>query len=116
MALLCISTGAQENSTDYWMNKSAELFNNGSLEDSLDAIDKVLQIAPENESAWLNKADILRCLGREDESVKAFEKSLEILNKTLEKNPLDASLWYGKGMALYFMGNEEEAVAANERA
>jgi len=116
LALLCISTGAQENSTDYWMNKSAELFNNGSLEDSLDAIDKVLQIAPENESAWLNKADILRCLGREDESVKAFEKSLEILNKTLKTNPLDASLWYGKGMALYFLGNEKEAVAANERA
>lgn len=116
LAVLCVSTAAQENSVEYWMMKSTELFNNGSLEDSLNAIDKVLQISPENESALLNKADILRCLGRGDESAKAFKKSLEILNKTLEMNPQDASLWYGKGMALYFLGNDEEAVAANERA
>lgn len=116
LAILCSSSAAQENTADYWMKKSTELFNNGSLEDSLNAMDKVLQIAPENESAWLNKADILRCLGREDESSKAFQKALVILNKTLEKNPQDASLWYGKGMAHYFLGNEEGAVAANEKA
>ena len=98
------------------MKKSTELFNNGSLEDSLNAMDKVLQIAPENDSAWLNKADILRCLGRENESTTAFENALEILNKTLEKNPQEASLWYGKSMALYFLGDEGEAVAADERA
>lgn len=116
LAVLFASTAAQEDSIEYWMMKSAELFNNGSLEESLNAMDKVLQISPENESAWLNKADILRCLGREDESAKTFKKALVILNKTLEKNPQNASLWYGKGMALYFLGNEEEAVAANEKA
>ncbi|VVB63764.1 Tetratricopeptide repeat protein [uncultured archaeon] len=116
LATLCISSAAQENTADYWMNKSTEFFNNGSMEESLNAMDKVLQIAPENESAWLNKADVLRYLGRENESAKVFESALEIINKTLEKNPQDASLWYGKGIALYFLGNEEEAVKANEKA
>ena len=114
--LLCASTLAQENTTEYWMKESTEFFNRGFLEESLEAMDKALQISPENESVWLNKADILRCLGRENESANVFQKALEILNNSLEANPHDASRWYGKGMALYFLGYEEEAIKANEKA
>ena len=116
LAALCTIALAQENTTEYWMKKSTELFNNGSLDDSLNATNKVLQIDPENPIAWIDKAYTLYMLNRTYESNQAYYKALEITNKTLEADPRNATLWLGKGVLLNNVGNVQETVKAFDNA
>jgi hypothetical protein len=48
LASLCVCAAAQEDTADYWYKESGELFVNGSSEESVRALDKALQIDPEN--------------------------------------------------------------------
>jgi tetratricopeptide (TPR) repeat protein len=107
---------AQENTTDYWMNKGQELFEDASFEESLQAYNEVLQIDPENSSAWLSIAKTLGVLGNGNESSKAYEKALNLIDRNLKRNPQDASAWQAKSDALIGLGRQEEALRAQENA
>lgn len=44
LAILCIGAVAEdEKSANYWYEKSLDLYNNGSLEESLQAVDKAIE-------------------------------------------------------------------------
>ena len=59
VAVLCTCAIAQEETAEYWFEKSGELLDNRSLDEADQALDKALQLEPENSSIWLSKALVL---------------------------------------------------------
>lgn len=113
---ICISAMAQENTADYWYEMSQELFNNVSLEESAQALDKALQIDPENASLWQTKGSILTLMGKKDEANNAFQKAYQILNQSIEKNPKDVATLLSKSQALQSMDKTDEALKTIDEA
>ena len=108
--------GLQENTADDWYKKGTELFEKHSWEESLQAMDKVIQIDPENSSAWLSIAKTFGILGNGSEASKAYEKALSIVDDDLLEEPQDARAWQAKSEALIGLGRQEEAFSAQEKA
>jgi superkiller protein 3 len=81
----------------------------GRYEEALQAIDKALELNPDNSYAWNNKGIALRNLGRHEEALQAYDKALEL-------NPDYSNAWYNKGIALYNLGRHEEAQRASKKA
>ncbi|MFZ3050932.1 MAG: hypothetical protein WA106_09055, partial [Methanothrix sp.] len=77
-AMLCVSALAQENTANYWFEKSDEHLKNGSIEEADLALDKALQLDPQNASIWLSKALTLELLSKGNESQEVFQKSLSL--------------------------------------
>ena len=106
----------QENTADDWYKKGTELFENDSLEESVLAMERVIQLNPENSSAWLSIAKTLGIMGNGSESSKAYEKALNLIDNDLKKNPQDARAWEAKSDALIGLGRQEESLDAIEKA
>ncbi len=105
----------QENTADDWYKKGTELFENDSLEESVLAMERVIQLDPENSSAWLSIAITLGIMGNGSESSKAYEKALNLIDNDLKKNPQDARAWEAKSDALIGLGRQEESFDAIEK-
>lgn len=116
LSVLCTYAFAEEESAEGWLKEGFNLSANGSYEEALQAYDKSIQIDPNNELAWINKANILLGLNRTDEATNAYQKALDITNKTLEADPKNATMWSAKGLLLHNIGNSEEAVKAFDSA
>lgn len=108
--------GLQENTADDWYKKGTGLFENDSLEESVLAMERVIQLDPENSSAWLSIAITLGIMGNGSESSKAYEKALNLIDNDLKKNPQDARAWEAKSDALIGLGRQEESLDAIEKA
>ena len=115
LAILCISAVAQENTTDYWMERGEDLGHQGLFDEAVSAYDEVLKIDPGNETAWIRKASDLQVLGRENESLEAYEKAVSLVNEDLSKNPQDAKAWQSKAAALSSLNRPDEAKQAYEK-
>jgi len=64
LSLLCICAVAEDKeSANYWYDKSVEQYNNGSLEESLQSVDKAIELDPENATLWAYKASSLNLAG-----------------------------------------------------
>ena len=105
----------QENTADDWYKKGTELFENDSLEESVLAMERVIQLDPENSSAWLSIAITLGIMGNGSESSKAYEKALNLIDNDLKKNPQDARAREAKSDALIGLGRQEESFDAIEK-
>jgi len=117
IAILCASTLAQENNTArYWIEKAEELSQNGSFVDASEAYDKALQIDPNNATISHRQAFLLTNIGKENESIRAYERTLSLLNESLAKNPQDADAWNMKGLVLMSLGRPEESYQARLKA
>jgi tetratricopeptide (TPR) repeat protein len=96
--------------SEYWIEKSYELWANGSLEEALGALNNATDVDPQNAMAWLSKAQILGPnLGRYNESLEACDKAIEI-------DPENPDSWRLRGLILMNLGRDEEALAAFEEA
>jgi len=116
LAALCISAAAQENTTDYWINKADESIDNGSIKGAILAYDEALKINPENTTILIHKASELSVLGRTNESYAAYEKALGILEESLRKNPDDADAWLKKSGVLISLNRQNESIATYGKA
>jgi tetratricopeptide (TPR) repeat protein len=116
LAVLCACATAQEETAESWLKEGYSLSANGSYEQALQAYDKSIQIDPNNELAWINKANVLLRLNRTNEATDAYHKALDITNQTLEADPNNSTLWSAKGLLLHNIGNYEEAVRAFDNA
>jgi len=116
MAVLCTCAIAQEETAEYWFEKSGELLDNRSLDEADQALDKALQLEPENSSIWLSKALVLELLSKVNESQAAYGKALYLTDEDLQKNPQDADALWSKGVALDALQRQPEATAAREKA
>ncbi|MFZ3049573.1 MAG: hypothetical protein WA106_02075, partial [Methanothrix sp.] len=78
LAILCIGAVAEdEKSANYWYEKSLDLYNNGSLEESLQAVDKSIELDPENATLWAYKASGLNLAGVITQNQSRFDESLQ---------------------------------------
>lgn len=116
LATLWASALAQENTAEDWYKKGTELFENRSWEESTRAMKEVIQIDPDNSSAWLSIAETFGILGNGSEASKAYEKALSIVDEDLLEKPEDAKAWQAKSEALIGLGRQEEAFSAQEKA
>lgn len=116
LTALCVCAVAQEETAESWLKKGYDLSVNGSHEQALQAYDRAIQIDPNNELAWIDKANVLLRLNRTDEATDAYHRALDITNKTLEADPKNATMWSAKGLLLHNIGNSEEAVKAFDSA
>ncbi len=108
--------GLQESTADDWYKKGTQLFDKHSWEESLHAMEEVIQIDPENSSAWLSIAETFGILGNGSEASNAYERALSIVDEDLLEEPQDASAWQTKSEALIGLGRQEEAFSAQEKA
>ncbi|MDD4448052.1 MAG: tetratricopeptide repeat protein [Methanothrix sp.] len=100
LAALCIGAAAEdEKSADYWYEKSLELYNNGSLEESLHAIDKAIKIDPQNATLWAHKASCLNMAGVITQNQSRFDESLQSYDKAIELDPENTTYLLWKGYA-----------------
>lgn len=88
-----------------WYNKGLALYKSSKYNESLQAHNRAIGIAPKFASAWYNKGLVLYKLGRYNESLQAYNKAIEIA-------PKSASVWYNRGVVLKVLGRTEEAEAA----
>lgn len=116
ISMLCACATAQEETAESWLKEGYSLSANGSYEQALQAYDKSIQIDPNNELVWINKANVLLRLNRTDEATDAYQKALDITNRTLVADPSNSTLWSAKGLLLHNIGNYEESVRAFDNA
>ncbi len=69
---------------DVWHDKGAALFLLGQYEESLEAIEKAIELKQDFIAAWEKKGYALRMLGRKEEENKAFEKAEELRSQKKE--------------------------------
>jgi tetratricopeptide (TPR) repeat protein len=103
LVTLCTSVVAQENTAEDWFNKGYELFHQESFKESLDALDKAIEIDPQHFDSWLYKGFTLSMIAqtsRGQEGPKAFEESLKAYDKAIEISPRNATAWMIKGGTL----------------
>jgi len=101
--------GAQELEAWEILNKGTALNNLGRVKEALVCFDKVLEIMPRFDAAWLDKGVALAKLGREKEAVACYRKALEI-------NPQSAHAWYNLGTTQQDQGLLEDALASYDQA
>ncbi len=107
---------AQDITADSWYRKSQELFNNVSLDESVQALDEALQMDPGNATLWQTKGSILALMDKKDEANSAFQKADQILNQSIKRCPEDVAALMSKARALQGMGKSDEAIKAVDKA
>lgn len=107
---------AQDNTADSWYRKSQELFNNVSLDESVQALDEALQMDPGNVTLWQTKGSILALMDEKDKANSAFQRADQILNQSIKRCPEDVAALMSKARALQGMGKSDEAIKAVDRA
>ncbi|HOE45696.1 tetratricopeptide repeat protein [Methanothrix soehngenii] len=101
LAILCIGAVAEdEKSANYWYEKSLDLYNNGSLEESLQAVDKAIELDPENATLWAYKASGLNLAGVITQNQSRFDESLQVYDRAIELDPENTTYLLWKGFAL----------------
>jgi len=89
LAIMCTSAVAQENTTEYWMDRAENLTHNGSFDEAISAY---------------------------DEALRAYEKSIEILDNATKANSNDSNSWAGLGYELLKIGKYDDALKAYDKA
>ncbi len=140
LAILGVCAAAQEDTADYWYNKSGELYVNGSynpeyaeawlhkaetlrsmnrLEEAVIAYYKAIELQPENEEdswiVWENEARILMQLGKYNESLEAYDEAIKAFDEVIEIDP-NFGGWYGMAQALKALGRYNESITAFDKS
>ncbi len=102
MAILCASGVAQEDSSETWYKKSQELYKNGSYEESIETIDRAIELNPGNATLWDAKASSLGRVVFFTPNFNKYEYSeaLQAQDKAIELDPEDSILRMHKGFLL----------------
>lgn len=88
----------------------AVLYALGENYEALQAVIDALAIQPDNVFALSYKGEILRTLGRIEQSISRSEEALQVMNQALALSPNDAWAVGTKGQVLRDLGREEEAI------
>ncbi|MCB1196432.1 tetratricopeptide repeat protein, partial [bacterium] len=89
--------------------EAAKLYYLGNYQGSLNELEKVLELKPDDHEAWLNKGIVLDELGRHEEALTAYDEAI--------KHKTDYSeAWLNKGVALDKRGKYEDALKAFDTA
>lgn len=91
------------------MHRTLVSMNEGRLDDCLDVLDEMVELAPEFAEAWNKRATVLYLMDR-------YEESLADVFKTLELEPRHFGALSGMGLIYNALGNDAKALEAFERA
>ncbi len=72
------STQPDQGSAKYWEENAYDLMNQDRWEEGLQALDKSIELNPNNPEVWRNKGVALQFLGRYEEAIQATERAIEI--------------------------------------
>jgi tetratricopeptide (TPR) repeat protein len=95
-----------------WFNKSIILRWLGRTGDALDAVDRAVELSPENIEFRWQRAELLSMLGRYNESDRAFDETIEMIPANSSRKL--AEVWTFKGLNFMGQNNYEEALKAFE--
>lgn len=85
------------------------LYNLGQYERAIEAFDKVLELEPNDFTAYSNKGLCLNNLSKYDEAIKAY-------NEAIKLNPNNSGAYYNKGLFLAKIGQYNLALEAYNKA
>jgi tetratricopeptide (TPR) repeat protein len=84
---------------DAWINRGNALDSLGNYEQSIECVDKVLQLDPNDVSALYNKGNELRKL-------EQYTKALECYDKVIDIDPKYVDAWTNKDVVHRLLKNE----------
>lgn len=84
-------------------DKGVELFGQKKFDEAIGCFNQAIEIVPAYRKAWLNKANSLLELGRDQEALNSYERAVDA-------SPLFADAWYSKASLEKQLGREEKAV------
>lgn len=105
-----VTSDKSEITTD-WYDKAKELFVLEKYDETIQALDKALELDSQNANSWYYKGKALYSLGRYDEALHAYNKVIELQPKSGEY--VDA--WYNKGVTLRKLNRCDEALQAFDK-
>jgi tetratricopeptide (TPR) repeat protein len=88
---------------DRLLGKADAAYYANDFEKAITVLDTVLEMVPDNASAYSNKGTALVKLGQNEEAIKAYDKAIEIKSDY-------SGVWYNKGVTLAKLGRNEEAL------
>lgn len=91
------------------LNLIAELDRSNHLNDALEECQALLNLEPENASAWFWQGKLAERLGDIDVSATAYERAAYL-------SPETASIWTNLGLVCLRQGNNSKAIACQQRA
>jgi tetratricopeptide (TPR) repeat protein len=108
-AALALSRWSGRETSAAWAGKGATLVAAGRFAEAVEALDRALAAAPENEVAWINKGTAFSHLGRMNEALRCY-------NAAIKANAAYEVAWNNKGNALARLGKHDLALQCYERA
>jgi tetratricopeptide (TPR) repeat protein len=110
MLTQCMSSFAQEQTANYWIDKGKELSSNGSYNLSIICYNKAIDINQQSAAAWYYKGWALGRLGEYDQAFEAYNESTNI-------DPLMDEAWTYRGLTLLAKGYlRDEAIKSFDTA
>ncbi len=94
IATLCASAMAQENTANGWLKKGYELMGNGSYEEATKAMQKAVELDPENATLWDAKAQSLAFAVSFSGNLSEYNESLKAQDKAIELDPKNSPSWF----------------------
>ena len=85
---------------DYWMNRAGELSRTGSFQESVAAIDKAIEIEPQNATLWDVKASSQRIAATFSGNRSQYNESLKAQDRAIELDPENTTLRIHKGFLI----------------
>ena len=103
-----ISNEVTEKNADYWLDRAESFWdqsnrNEQAAKETMNFIEKAININPLNYRAWSDKGYILKQLGE-------LESALLCLDRALALNRDFVGSWYNKGVLLGLLGRFDEAL------
>ena len=92
--------GAKLTPNDYF-KRATDLYYNERYQDALDALERGLELKPDDASAWSKKGLVLSDLGRHKDSLNACERAIAL-------EPDNVEAWRNKGNALLNLERHED--------
>ena len=86
-----------------YMSRATDHYYNGDYELALIALDKAIDLKPDDANAWTNKGVALESLGRHEEALDTF-------NKAIALKPHFTSTWYNKACVYSLRGDKTNAL------
>ncbi|MCW6052313.1 tetratricopeptide repeat protein [Lyngbya sp. CCAP 1446/10] len=101
--------GEVDGEAEAWKKLGNEQLDKKDYEGAIASFDKALEIKPDHDTAWNNRAVVLYTLEKFEEAIASFDKALAI-------KPDCELAWNNRGHALRYLGKLEEAIASFDKA
>ena len=92
-----LAANRMQEKTEGWYKKSQELFQNASYEESVEALNRAIELDPQNATLWDAKASSLGIAASFDGNRSQYNESLKAQDKAIELDPGNSTLHIHKG-------------------